>query len=334
MNLSNFFHFKHPFWLLFLLTNMIACASPMSRSIAFSNQHQVGDTYMGIRLWGTLELARETFNGLKLSELSGLAWDEDEQILYAISDQGNLFHLRPIIQDHELKNVELLAAYPLHGDQENRLKTKDSEGMAIANGNNGVLGDSKLLISFEGKPVIAWFTPQGAMTSAETLPPALTDKKAYVSSNKQLEAVAQHSQLGILTAPELPLKQNDKTDKIVIYAQNGLEWTLPRYPAPNSSVVALEAFDNSSVLLLERAFKSIFDPVIISLRQVSLSTCQCNEGLDSETKQIAIFDSSQGWRVDNFEGLTRHHDNYFFMVSDDNDRDLQSTLLSYFEVLK
>jgi hypothetical protein len=310
---------------------MIACASPISRSIAFSNQHQVGDTYMGIRLWGTLSLASETFDGLKLSELSGLAWDEDEQILYAVSDKGNLFHLRPIIQENELKDVELLAAYPLHGDQENRLKTRDSEGIAIIHGNNGVPGDSKLLISFEGKPVIAWFTPQGAMTSAETVPPALTDKKVYVSANKQLEAVAQHSQLGILTAPELPLKNDDK---IVIYAQNGLEWTLPRYPAPNSSVVALEEFDNSSILLLERAFKSIFDPVIISLRQVSLSTCKCNEGLDSETKQIAIFDNSQGWRVDNFEGLTRHHGNYFFMVSDDNDRDLQSTLLSYFEVLK
>ena len=334
MNLSNYSHLKHLFWLLFLLTSMTACASPISRPIAFSNQHQVGDTYMGIRLWGTLELASETFNGLKLSELSGLAWDEDEQILYSISDQGNLFHLRPIIQDHELKNVELLAAYPLHGDQENRLKTTDSEGMAIVNGNNGVQGDSKLLISFEGKPVIAWFTPQGTMTSAETLPPALADGKAYVSSNKQLEAVAQHPQLGILTAPELPLKKNDKPDKIVIYAQNEFEWTLPRYPAPNSSVVALEDFDNSSILLLERAFKSIFDPVIISLRQVSLSTCKCNEGLDSETKQIAIFDSSQGWRVDNFEGLARHYDNYFFMVSDDNERDLQSTLLSYFEILK
>jgi hypothetical protein len=333
MNMLNFFRLKHLFWLFCATVNMVACASPVSRPFAFSNQHNVGDTYMGIRLWGTLELGSETINGLKLSELSGLAWDEDEQILYAVSDQGNLFHLRPIIQNHELKSIELLAAYPLRGAKDNRLKTKDSEDLAIADGNNGVHGDSKLLISFEGKPIIAWFTPQGEMSSTEILPPALTDGKNYVNSNKQLEAVALHPQLGILTAPELPLKTNEKDDKIVIYALNGLEWMLPRYPAPNSSVVALEPFDNSSVLLLERAFKSIFDPVIISLRQVSLSTCKCNDGLDSETKQIAVFDNSQGWRVDNFEGLTRHHDNYFFIVSDDNHRDLQSTLLSYFEVL-
>lgn len=314
-----------------LLVSMVACASPVSHPLAFSSQYKVGDTYMGIRLWGTLALAGETLNGLKLTELSDLAWDEDEQILYAVSDKGNLFHLRPTIQEHELKSIELLAAYPLRGNKNLRLKTKDSEGMAIANGNNGIPGDSKLLISFEGQPVIAWFTPQGDIISNETLPPALADGHAYVHRNKQLEAVALHPQLGILTAPELPLQKNGK---MVIYALNGLEWTLTRYPAANSSVVALETFDNTSVLMLERAFKSIFAPVIISLRQVTLSTCKCNEGLDSETKQLAVFDSSQGWRVDNFEGLTRHHDNYFFMVSDDNNNSLQSTLLSYFEVLK
>lgn len=310
---------------------MVACAMPISQPIDFSSQYKVGDTYMGIRLWGTLTLSGETQENMPIHELSGLAWDEDEQILYAISDKGYIAHLRPTIEGHELKNVELLATYPLHGNADAKLKTKDSEGLAIANGANGVPGDSKLLISFESKPVIAWFTPQGELLNTETLPPALADGKAYVNGNKQLEAVARHPQLGILTAPELPLKKNGK---MVIYALDGLEWTLTRYPAPNSSVVALEDFDNTSVLMLERAYKSMFDPVIISLRQVTLSTCKCNEGMDSETKQLAVFDSSKGWRVDNFEGLTRHRGNFFFMVSDDNNRSLQSTLLSYFEILK
>lgn len=310
---------------------MVACAAPISQPLDFSNQYKVGDTYMGIRLWGTLELSGESSDNIALTELSDLAWDEDEQILYAVSDRGYIFHLRPTIEGHELKKVELLASYPLHGNVDTKLKTKDSEGMAIANGANGVHGDSKLLISFEGKPVIAWFTPQGELLNTETLPAALADGKVYVNGNKQLEAVALHPQLGIITAPELPLKKNGK---MVIYSLNGLEWTLTRYPAPNSSVVALEEFDNTSVLMLERAFKSIFDPVIISLRQVTLSTCQCNAGMDSETKQLAVFDNSKGWRVDNFEGLTRHRGNFFFMVSDDNNRSLQSTLLSYFEVLK
>ena len=48
---------------------------------------------------------------------------------------------------------------------------------------------------------------------------------------------------------------------------------------------------------------------------------------------MAVFDTSQGWLLDNFEGLARHREQRFFMVSDDNRSALQSTLLVYFELL-
>jgi len=48
---------------------------------------------------------------------------------------------------------------------------------------------------------------------------------------------------------------------------------------------------------------------------------------------VAPLDSYQGLHLDNFEGLTRHHGNRFFMVSDDNDVFVQRTLLVYFELL-
>jgi len=46
-----------------------------------------------------------------------------------------------------------------------------------------------------------------------------------------------------------------------------------------------------------------------------------------------VFDTGQGWLMDNFEGLSHYRDRRFFMVSDDNCNGLQSTLLVYFEVL-
>ncbi len=46
---------------------------------------------------------------------------------------------------------------------------------------------------------------------------------------------------------------------------------------------------------------------------------------------LAVLDSSQGWSVDNFEGLARHRGLKFFMVSDNNFSALQKTLLVYFE---
>jgi hypothetical protein len=37
--------------------------------------------------------------------------------------------------------------------------------------------------------------------------------------------------------------------------------------------------------------------------------------------------------VDNFEGIAHHRDNRYFLVSDDNNSALQSTVLVYFEIL-
>ena len=48
---------------------------------------------------------------------------------------------------------------------------------------------------------------------------------------------------------------------------------------------------------------------------------------------VALMDTAQGYQIDNFEGLTRHKGNHFFMVSDNNDLFVQRTLLLYFELV-
>jgi hypothetical protein len=319
-----------------LLSMMTACASSSVQPVIFSSQYQVGDTFMEIRLHGTIELPPIKVNGIKLAELSGLSWDEDDGILYAVSDQGNLFHLQAVITNHTLTSAVLLAAYPLRDETGKQLRPRyrDAEGLAIIHGNNGIKGDSQLLISFEGIPSIALFTPTGKLLKRYTLPKPLQNVKNYVNSNKALESVTIHPQFGILTAPEWPLKENK--GKIVIYSLAGPQWSFPPQPAPNSAVVALEALDDGSVLVLERAWVSIWQPLIISLRRVWLSPCEKCAGhinTNVKVKQVVEFDSSQGWNLDNFEGLTRHQGSYFFMVSDDNESSWQRTLLSYFEII-
>lgn len=315
-----------------ILLMAAACVSSASRQLSFSTQYDVGDTYMHVRLHGMLEIPAETVDDILLSELSGLAWDEDENILYAVSDKGTLFHLQPIITDGTLTNIHVLHAYPLQDvANQDSGSWRDSEGLAIVNGNNGKQGDSELIISFERKPRIARYTPSGKRLSKYTLPRVLKDVKNYSGSNQALEAITVHPQLGILTAPEWPLKGNKGT--IVIYALDGHEWRLPHYPAPNSAVVALEALPDGSVLVLERCFVSPLQPVIISLRRVWLSTCPCDAGKDSRFKQMAVFDNTQGWLIDNFEGLTRQRGHHFFMISDDNQSSWQRTLIVYFEIV-
>jgi hypothetical protein len=68
---------------------------------------------------------------------------------------------------------------------------------------------------------------------------------------------------------------------------------------------------------------------VISLRRTRLLADQTL----LKVENVAVFDTSDGWLLDNFEGLTRHRSRRFFMVSDDNTSPLQSTLLVYFELL-
>jgi hypothetical protein len=323
-----------------LITPASCIISSISRPVSFSNNHPTGDTYMQIRLLGTIKIAHKKINGIPITELSGLVWDNDEQLLYAISDNGSLFHLRPIISDKILTRIEAVSAYWLHNQNGQKLPSKDSEGLALLNGNNGIAGDSQLVISFEQTPRIARFTPQGQHLADYTLPAPLSNIDNYYTKNKGLEAVTVHPQFGIVTAPEWPLPQKNTVyslkgqHKHTIYAiESGQHWTFPAYPTPNSAIVALETLTDGTVLVLERAFVSIFKPVIISLRRLWLSTCQ-NCSVTVKWEQIAVFDSSQGWRVDNFEGLTHHIGTNFFMVSDDNERSLlQETLLSYWQLI-
>ena len=320
-----------------LLLTSIACVTSSSSLVRLSSQYNVGDIYMQIRLQGTLELANTEFDGLRLTDLSGLAWDEDDKLLYAVADEGYLFHLQPIISDNILTKVNVLAAYRLQNYQGKPLQIKDAEGLAILNGNNGIVGDGELVISFERIPKIARFTPQAKLLSEYPLPANLQNIASYYSSNKIFETVTVHPQFGILTIPEWPLKSKNvayslkKPYKHTLYAiDSSQKWTFPAYPIPNSAAVGLETLTDGSLLVLERAFVSPAQPLIVSLRQVWLTNCAIGD--DCEVKQIAVFDNN--WQIGNFEGLTYHKDNHFFMVSDDDDSNLQQTLLSYFEVMR
>jgi len=315
--------------LLPLLLTISACAN-ITQPIRFSLLHKTGDTYMGIVLRGTIQLAEQTIDEIKVNELSGLAWDEDEQLLYAISDNGFLFHLRPILAKQTLIDAHILAAFPLT-NQGKRLSSRDSEGLSLLKGDNQVTGDSELIISFERKPRIARFTPTGKLKAEYQLPQSLSQPASYQTPNQGLEAVTLHPQWGILTAPEKPLIGNNPAE-IIIYNLHNQQWQLPRHPAPNSAVVALEALADGSIMILERAFVSMWQPFIISLRHLSSLADSTQKQPAAEVELIAEFNNLHGWQIDNFEGLTHHKDNYFFMVSDDNERQLQRSLLSYFEM--
>jgi hypothetical protein len=162
------------------------------------------------------------------------------------------------------------------------------------------------------------------------LPVALRNPSNYADPNKALEAVTLHARRGVLTGPEQPIRSIAE-GQIPVFRMDGTYWLYPLHPASRSSLVAVEALPDGSLLTLERAFVSMVNPLVISLRRAEFPPDDGSAAL--MVSDLAVFDTSQGWLLDNFEGLTRHRERFFFMVSDDNRRSLQSTLLVYFELL-
>ncbi len=283
----------------------------------------------GIRLLGMLELPARTVNGQRFAGLSGLAWDDDDNLLYAVADHGLLFGLRPVFQNHRLVDVSLRNTAVLIDPRTHKpvkWRRSDSEGLDILNGRNGKPGDAELIVSFEGEPRVARYRPDGRFIAEIPLSKALGDVRRY-RYNRMLEAVCQHPRLGILTAPEEPLGADRELARL--YRADGSSW---RFPASRGGLVALECLPDGDVLVLERDYSRLSLRWIITLRRLHLPDGAAPDTLLA-AQTVATLDSENDLNIDNFEGLTRHRGNRFFMVSDDNDVFVQRTLLLYFELL-
>jgi hypothetical protein len=284
-----------------------------------------GDVRQNVRLLGAIRMESRSVDGLKFVGLSGLAWDEDEQLLYAISDHGRLFHLRIHVDNDRLVAAEVVAGHSLtDGDgRALRYPWSDAEGLTLEHGDDGRRGNSELLVSFEHRPRVRVYDMRGRRLRAESLPAPLEDRHRYAHPNRSLESITRHPRHGLLVAPEQPLR-GDET--LRLYGQDGRAWRYALRSAPGSALVALEALPDGRLLALERAFVAPYLPFEISLREVELIP----DDDRAQVLDLAVFSTADGWRLDNFEGLARHRGRRFFMVSDDNDSVWQATLLVYF----
>jgi len=282
----------------------------------------------GIRLHGVLVLPSLEVNGLRLSQLSGLAWDDRAGILYTVSDKGALFGLKPEFHNDRLSGVTLVSAAalldPLNGKRV-KYRRSDAEGLDILNSRR-TTGDAELLVSFEGVPRIARHRPDGSVIGEVALNPPLNEIHQY-RYNQMLEAVCAHPREGILTAPETPLTADQGAPRL--YRLDGRSWRLPE---TRGGIVAMECLPDGALLVLERDFSPLSLRTVITLRNITLPA-GTPPGQLLDGRVIATLDSSEGLRIDNFEGLARHRNRRFFMVSDNNDLFLQRTLLVYFEIL-
>lgn len=297
-----------------------------------SEQYKPGDEFMASRLLGAVRLNASKVKGEKPRELSGLAWDSDENFLVAISDDGFIVHLEPIITGEFLTGLNLLAVFPLFDASGQQLTRSlaDAEGLVGHNMANDKLGDSYVTISFEAQPRVEDYSLDGSYLGTHPLPANLNLLENYADDNEELESLTIHPIYGLLTAPERPL-QDSGTQFFSIYSLDGNVWHYPSLDHKHSALVGMETTPEGNVLVLERRYASLFQPIIFAIRELQLSSPAVAEA--KLVREVIQFNSTDGWKIDNFESVAHHKDNRYFVISDDNESIFQKTLLVYLEIV-
>jgi len=271
----------------------------ISLYVAFSSSINVLDIY--------------EYKSSDIREISDLAYDGE--ILYAISDYGELHHFKIDIENKKIKKIALIKTYKLRNKKNKVLekKKRDSEGL--------VYKDNKLYISFERKNRVDVFALDGKKIKKLKINKKLKDKDSYISKNKGLEALGYNKEHGFITAPEAPFEEKNIHK---LYTKKSI------YKIKTDGyITALEFISKNKLLVLERDFNNLSRRQIVTLSLVDLKKCP---SLTCSKNILKVFDSFKDDNVDNFEGLTKIDKNLFLMVSDDNASFLQKTLFVLFEI--
>ncbi len=300
---------KFGFTLPLLLTAALNGAVLEEWPLASQRYTELGD----VKILDAKELAASPEERADFSAISDIAYDSRNGLLYGVSDNGLLYVMRAKIGKKRIKALEIVRLEELKGKNGKPLKGKkmrDAEGLDIL--------DKGLIVSFERRPRIALFDTYGRMIRKVELPKPLRKRSNYRGKNKMLEAVVFHPDFGILSAPEIALKKEDRK-KHTIYGKN-IRFEM----AANGSLTAMALTKKGNILILERDFDPLFRD-----RVTTLSLLNPERG---SVKRLAELRSEDGWNLDNFEGLTHVEANRFLMISDDNDNPLQSVVLVLLEI--
>lgn len=300
----------------------ISCVAYAAEPWEFSEKFKNGDIFENIVLAGALKINPGNDTDKKAREISGIAWDNDEQILYGISDDGYIVHMRLILTaENNLQDVEILSVYYLKDETgKDRTQGTDAEGVTLDKANNDIKGDTELVLVLDSPARAERFTNTGQFIGTVTLHSNLV-KHANGDQKFEINAVAGNQESGYryLTRRQLNGKHHllyigtDVEQPLIINNETGIE------------VLGADYIPGDGLYILDRDFKSIWKPVFFCIRHID-DNYQINN--------IACLNSKDGWKLDNFEAITHYKDNYFLMITDDEENLLQKTLLVMFKVIK
>jgi hypothetical protein len=237
-------------------------------------------------------------DGILVSEISGLTWDPEAQVLYAISDSGNLFRFRLAMENGALRAVVPVSAVAMQRlpGEKGKPTALDAEGLALRKVQAGDRQRVELLVATEGMPKVWRVDPAGTVLGELPLPAQLTDAKRYEARNTMLEAVAVHPAHGLLVAPERPLRGEDPLNGHRIHAHDR-HWNIEAFDPLDSRLKAMEVLENGQLLVLERAGSG--KRMVNALRRTDLNACNAPATCAAQT--LVHIDRDGG--AENFEGM-------------------------------
>lgn len=264
---------------------------------------------------GVVQLKGSTVDGLRVAELSGLAWDARSKVLYGLSDRGHLIRFRlERTADGHLQAVVPMSASALQDTRpgSGTKHTVDAEGLALWHPPGQEDGAPQLLVSTEGLPQVLQVDLEGRVQGAMELPAALGDARRYRARNSMLEAVTHSTRHGLLVAAEAALGDQD----LSLHTVHGRSrsWSFAAHDPGQSRLKAMDVIDGERLVVLERSRvgKGKTKGLVNVLRLIDLERCAPQQVC--EAQDLLVLEPTDG--SENFEGMVWLGGQQFLLVSD------------------
>ncbi len=274
--------------------------------------------FKDIEFLDTKVLSFDKIGGQRFFGISALEYDKKKKLLYMLSDRARLFTFKIDIKGKKIISLKPFSSCRLKNIYGKNffLYQSDSEGISR-------IGDS-FYISFEGThPRVLRFKKCKQVGSVR-IPKILRSYRNYIGGkNRALESLENNIKFGLITAPEKRLKKTKKGWH-TIFNSSGKVCKFQK--DDKMSLVDFESDENGDLIGLFRKLDFSSLGFIIKLKKISLRKGIC------KTKELATLKTKDGDNIDNYEGIVRVGKNLYLMISDDNDKFFEKTLLTLFVV--
>lgn len=275
-----------------------------------------------VQVLDTLVMANAEIDGHMVNELSGLAYDQQHGILYAVSDQGRLFSFALDLTGDKIAGLTPLSGFNLVNAEGGKMSDQgfNAEGITLN-------GDGTLTIISEEGPNIARFSLTGEWLADIDAPSALRDPTTLRGKNNGLESLTLHPTLGLLTAPEQPLIAEPRTTH-TIHSATGATFSYDTTEIGETNVKGLQILPDSRLMILERMKVTEDKSLTPWLRLLDPASCASGQLCTTEVAKIEVPGISDA----NFEGLTQLEGDLFLIVSDDKIKKLHRSVFGLLRV--